>query len=329
MEVSTPAKDPGQGDVFVAPKVGASQRGPMIIDPSGELVSFHPLPGTAQAFDFRAQAYDGEPVLTWWEGTPADFHGRGVGRIYDTAYRPLATVRAGNGYQADLHEFKLTPRGTALIAAYEPVPQDLSSVGGPKNGTVYDQIVQEVDVTTGIVLFEWHSVGSIELSESYQPLPKDAKRVYDPVHVNSIDEEPDGNLLVSARHTHTVYEIDRSTAKIRWRLGGKRSSFDSGGKKLFAWQHDARRVKRRHDHPLQQRRERGPPERVLERARTAPRAKAARREAEGARGARIHRHAAGSGRDPGQRADAPRRRCHGRLGWRDPALHGVRRRGQR
>ena len=176
VEVSTPAKGVGHGAVFVAPKMSASQRGPMIIDPSGELVWFHPLAGTAQAFDFRAQTYDGKPVLTWWEGTPADFHGRGVGRIYDTTYQPLATVRAGNGYEADLHEFELTPRGTAWIAVYEPVPQDLSSVGGPKNGTVYDQIVQEIDVKTGAVLFEWHSVGNIELSESYQPLPKDAKR---------------------------------------------------------------------------------------------------------------------------------------------------------
>ena len=265
VEVSTPAKGQRQGAVFVAPKVGPSQRGPMIIDPSGKLVWFHPLSGTAQAFDFRAQTYDGKPVLTWWEGTPADFHGRGLGRIYDTAYRPLATVRAGNGYQADLHEFKLTARGTALIAAYEPVPQDLSSVGGPKNGTVYDQIVQEVDVKTGTVLFEWHSVGNIALSESYQPLPKDSKRVYDPVHVNSIDEEPNGDLLVSARHTHAVYEIDRSTAKIKWRLGGRRT------------------LERRHYHALRQRRQRGPPERVLPRAQTAPRANAVRREAQGTR----------------------------------------------
>ena len=93
------------------------------------------------------------------------------------------------------------------------------------------------------MLFEWHSVGNIPLSESYQPLPKNSKRVYDPVHINSIDEEPNGDLLVSARHTHTVYKIDRSTAKIEWRLGGRRSSFDAGGEKLFAWQHDARRLK--------------------------------------------------------------------------------------
>jgi hypothetical protein len=213
----------------------------MIVDPAGELVWFHPLEGNTQAFDFRAQRFEGKRVLTWWEGPLADFHGRGVGRIYDAAYRPVATVRAGNGYRADLHELELTSRGTAWIAAYEPVRWDLSSRGGRRDGTIYDQIVQEVDVRTGAVLFEWHSTGAIDLAESYQPLPKKPGAIYDPVHINSVDEQPDGNILVSARHTQAVYEIDRRTGKIRWRLGGKRSTFSSDEKPLFAWQHDARR----------------------------------------------------------------------------------------
>ena len=241
LDVTTPARDPELGAVFVAPKVGLSQKGPMIVAPDGELVWFHPLAGTDQAFDFRAQRYRGKPVLTWWEGPLADFHGRGVGRIYDTAYRPVATVRAGNGYSADLHELELTPRGTAWIAIYEAVPWDLRSRGGKRDGTVYDQIVQEVDVRTGAVLFEWHSMGEVGLDESYQPLPDKPGVIYDPVHINSVAEQPDGSILVSARHTHAVYAIDRKTGKIRWRLGGKRSSFDEGGEKLFAWQHDARR----------------------------------------------------------------------------------------
>jgi Arylsulfotransferase (ASST) len=77
-----------------------------------------------------------------------------------------------------------------------------------RDGTVYDQIVQEVDIKTGAVLFEWHSLGAIGLSESHQPLPKGSK-VYDPVHINSIDEEPDGNILVSARHTHAASRFRR------------------------------------------------------------------------------------------------------------------------
>jgi hypothetical protein len=164
----------------------------MIIDASGQLVWFHPLGGVDQPFDFRAQTFAGKPVLTWWQGSLLDTHGSGVGQIYNTAYRPVASVKVGNGYEADLHQFKLTSQGTALIAAYAVVPWDVSSLGGGKDDPVSDQVVQEVDVKTGAALFEWHSLGDVALSESYEPLPKDPKAVYDPVHVNSIDEEPNG-----------------------------------------------------------------------------------------------------------------------------------------
>ena len=40
------------------------------------------------------------------------------GVIYDDRYRPLRRVRMGNGLHADLHEFEITPRDTALLIAY-------------------------------------------------------------------------------------------------------------------------------------------------------------------------------------------------------------------
>ena len=70
---------------------------------------------------------------------------------------------------------------------------------------------------------------------------KNADDPYDYFHLNSIAEEPNGNLLLSARNTHAVYEIDHRTGAVLWRLGGKRSSFRMGPGTTFAWQHDARR----------------------------------------------------------------------------------------
>jgi hypothetical protein len=63
---------------------------------------------------------------------------------------------------------------------------------------------------------------------------------WDFFHINSVDLDTDGNLLVSSRSTHTVYKIDRS-GDILWRLGGKGSDFSMGPGSTFAWQHDARR----------------------------------------------------------------------------------------
>jgi hypothetical protein len=228
------------GSIFVAPKRGATQQGPMILDEAGRLVWFRPLAGMEQAFDFRAQTYRGRPVLTWWQGRMAAYRGAGVGRIMDSSYRPVATVRAANGYDLDAHEFKLTPSGTALVMSYVVVPWDLSKLGGRRDGLVEDNVVQEIDVETGALLFEWHALGTIGLGESYRPAPRQRNKVHDPYHLNSVDLDAGGNLVVSARHTNAIYKVDRRTGDLLWRLGGKRSTFTMQPGTQFKLQHDAR-----------------------------------------------------------------------------------------
>ena len=131
----------------------------------------------------------------------------------------------------------MTPQGTALITIYHGVPYDLSSVGGPKDGTVVDGIVQEIDVATGRVLFEWHSLDHVPLDESYLPVNWDPDS-YDYFHINAVNLDDDGNLLISGRHTWTIYKVDRQNGGILWRLGGKRSDFALGPGARFAWQHN-------------------------------------------------------------------------------------------
>jgi hypothetical protein len=238
VESSTPGAS--DGGVFVAPKRGPTQEGPMILDGDGKLVWFSPVEGDQQAFDFRVQQYRGKDVLTWWQGAVALYRGSGSGRIMDSSYRQIAEVRAANGYEMDAHEFQLTPAGTALIMAYVPVPWDTSSVGGRRDGIVEDCVIQEIDVATGTLLFEWHALGAIGLGESYRPAPKKAGQFHDPYHFNSVGLDAAGDFLVSARHTSAVYKIDRETGKILWRLGGKRSDFAMGPGTKFNLQHDAR-----------------------------------------------------------------------------------------
>ena len=232
VRILTPAHDTAPGYVFIAPKKHVVEAGPMIVDNRGRLVWFRPL-NTRGVTDFRVQHYRGKPVLTWWRGRP--FHGKGDGNyaIVDSSYRTVARVRPRHGLVGDIHEFLLTQRGGALMTIFHRL-----RVG---DRTVFEGAVQEVDVATGRVLFEWHSLGHVALAESYEQPPKRASLPYDYFHINSVDVDTDGDFLVSARNTHAVYKIDRATGRIVWRLGGKRSDFTLGPGTRFAWQHDARR----------------------------------------------------------------------------------------
>lgn len=238
VRVRTHNRGTSPGYVFIAPKLRVTQAGPMILDDAGNVVWFKPL-DTRGVTDFRVQRYHGQPVLTWWRGRAPPHARDGYYVIYDTSYRKIADVQAGNGLVGDIHEFRITPQDTAFITVYHRRPADLSPLGRSKHGQIYDGIVQEVDIASGRVLFESHSFPQVGLTESYAKAPRVG--AFDYFHINSIDVEPNGNLLVSARNTHTVYEIDRATRKIVWRLGGKRSDFKLGLGARFAWQHDARR----------------------------------------------------------------------------------------
>jgi Arylsulfotransferase (ASST) len=228
------------GDVLASPFLGPGQYGPMIFDNAGQLVWFKPLPGGEDAADLRTQVFRGKTDLTWWQGHTLQLgYGLGEDVIVDANYKTVAVVHAGNGLQADEHEFSLTPQGAAFVLAYSPVQTSLASAGGPANGIALDCVIQEIDVHTGLVMWEWHSLGHVDVSESYSPLPGDPANPYDYFHVNSVEQDSHGNLLVSARNTWTVYEIDAHTGAIVWRLGGKKSSFKLGEGVQFAYQHDA------------------------------------------------------------------------------------------
>jgi hypothetical protein len=232
-------KGGGNADIFLTPQYGPLQNGPEIVDPNGQLIWFDPLP-SGMASDLEVQQYHGQPVLTWWQGYSAQGMGFGQDMIYNTSYNPVAVVKAGNGLSADLHEFQITPQGTALITAYYPV-------NWPRCGcTVFDSVVQEIDIPTGLVLYQWDSLDHVPLSASYKPKPR-ANGSWDYFHINSIQQDYDGNLVISARNTWAAYKLDHRTGKIVWTLGGKYSTFRMKPGTSFAFQHDVE-VRARGDH---------------------------------------------------------------------------------
>jgi Arylsulfotransferase (ASST) len=235
----SPVVHPGSTTTVTINPVGPG--GPMIFDGSGRLVWFRQLKPPEVAANLRLQRYKGRPVLTWWEGTvtPSAF-GVGGGVIANRSYNVIKVVHSGNGYPMDLHEFELTPDGDALFTVYSPIRVHLPGTPEGTLSPLLDAIVQEVDIKTGLVVWEWHSYGHIPL-ETSQATPQNSAS-YDAFHINAIQDLKKDRVLISARDTSAIYKVDRATGGILWTLGGKGSSFRLGPGAQFYFQHNAHQL---------------------------------------------------------------------------------------
>src|ERR1700722_14864121 len=237
----TTSAQPGSspGDLFLAPYQGEGSPGPMISEQDGTLVWFHPLPRGDESTNFQVQQYEGRPVLTWWQGRILKVgFGQGEDEIYNTSYQPVTKVRAGNGYKADLHEILLTPQGTAWVDSFDPIHMNLRSVHGAANGILTDSVGQQIDIKTGLVMWEWHALGHIPLHDSYNTVPS-SSYPWDYIHINSIAPGTSGDVLLSARNSWELYDVDIKTGGFNWQLGGGHSNFKLGPGTKTYWQHDA------------------------------------------------------------------------------------------
>jgi len=242
LEVTTNSPQSAPGDVFIAPYTGPGPPGTMIFDHDGKLVWFHTLPANvAAATNLQVQELGGQPVLTWWQGyIPPQGFGQGEEIIANSAYQQIGRVRAGNGYSADLHDFTITSQGTGLLTAFNPIDCNLSVVSGPSGAAVTDSIFQEIDLKTGLVRREWHSLDHVPLGDSYSLATHSSKKwPFDYFHINSIDPRADGTTLISARNTWSMYVLNTTSGKLQSTIGGHRSNVKLASGTHTAYQHDA------------------------------------------------------------------------------------------
>jgi hypothetical protein len=235
---------------LAAPGPMTGQGGPLIVDQKLQPVWFHPITRQLVSGDLQQEAYQGQPVLVWWQGTltATGATKRGQVVVVDQHYRRIATLVAGRPWVISLHDAQIN--GSAIwVTVYRNVAnQNLVRFGGHRRGTVYDAGVQEYDLRTGKLLYTWDALNPggaphVPLSASEQPASAPtAMGGWDAYHVNSIQVLPGNQLLVSMRNTWAAYLIDATTGQIIWTLGGKHSSFTFGRGASFQWQHDVRMV---------------------------------------------------------------------------------------
>lgn len=236
------------------------QSGALIQDNLGNPVWFRPLSDPSlMNTDVKVQTLNNQQVLTFWQGTlatPPSYTNLPAGGaepgscfyILDNSYRILVTISAFYDFIPDVHEFLITPNNTFLFLATKVIPMDLRPYGGPKDGSIHDYSIQEVDIATNKLVFFWDAIEHIPLSSTFMPAVSatQSSNVWDPYHLNSLGLISDNlaDLIVSGRNTWTIYRLNKPSGKFVWRLVGDGSGDFAipNTAARFAWQHDARYV---------------------------------------------------------------------------------------
>ncbi|MHB1688379.1 MAG: aryl-sulfate sulfotransferase [Ignavibacteriaceae bacterium] len=238
------SNNPADGKIFLA-NFSVAQNSPygnylMILNNDGSVVKYKKL--NQPAFDFKVQP-NGE--LSYAEVITI---GKGYAKVrwivMDTTLTQVDTFQCGNGYVADLHDFVLLPNGHALLEAFDAEPVDMSLVtpGGNPNATVIGGVIQEVDAAKNVV-FQWRSWDYLPITDSYVDL---TTQIVDYLHINALDIDNSGNIIMSSRHLSSIFKIDRQTGNIDWILGGKQNEFtfinehESNAPTYFSFQHDVK-----------------------------------------------------------------------------------------
>ncbi|KAF2210991.1 hypothetical protein CERZMDRAFT_112823 [Cercospora zeae-maydis SCOH1-5] len=220
--------------------------GPMILDAHGGLIWRSDDYGAAA--NLKVQRYNDQDYLTLWSGEKAATSGKGVYFMLDQTYQVVKMVEAaGPELWGDLHEFKLTNTGTALLTVYNTTHADLRGMGMGRgaNGWIVDNLFQEVDMETNELLFQWSAAEHFDPADTYMTNPFGGyweSIPFDFYHLNSVDKDDKGNYIISSRHFHHVLCVSAS-GDILWILGGRDNQFEDlsdGQATNFKWQHDAR-----------------------------------------------------------------------------------------
>jgi hypothetical protein len=251
-----PGQVPAPGYFFVDPYQleNTPVNGPEIVDNQGRVIWYDAMPKGVGASNFQVQSYEGQRVLTWWQGTTGNPAfgaigsigiGQGEDVVMNSHYKIIATFKGAGGLQPDAHEFTLTPQGDALVTAYSVVPARQAEAEYPQDASlsllginVVDSHALVVDMKTGKVLMDWDALAHVPLTDSNSiPLSP-----WDYFHINSISVDPSGNLLIDSRNTFAMYDVNPQSGAVNWQLGGRGSTFTLGPGVQFSWQHDPRFV---------------------------------------------------------------------------------------
>ena len=226
LQITTNGQPLAKGLLFITPSDTSTaqdvlkESAPLIMSDTGQLVWNGPV---AEANNFRVASYKGRDILTFWTGFPTSKtnNGHGYGNItfLDSSYNEILvvcpklglTTNDGSVYpcEGDLHESFITDRDTILITAYNVTQADLSGLGGPIDGWIYDCLFFELDPKDGGIIFSWSALEHVPIVDTKYPIDSSGNKQSNPFdwfHINSVVNIGKA-FLVNSRHLWSTFLV--------------------------------------------------------------------------------------------------------------------------
>ncbi len=143
---------------------------------------------------------------------------------FNTNYQQIAQYWTTNGYSGDEHELQVLADGTYFLIGLQTETVDMSQyiAGGNTAASVTEDAIQEF-TAAGDLIFQWRAWDHLNVLDEQQFIDLTSSG-FDFPHMNSIDVDTDGNILLSSRNNSECTKIDRNTGDTIWRLGGPSST---------------------------------------------------------------------------------------------------------
>ncbi len=242
---------------YTSSVTGTPQVHGILVDPSG---------GASSPQGDYVIMFDSHGVPDWWydsPSTPKDAAFGGKDQIYWWTRLPGNTVGGGGVYTIrnlegtvetvvsnpdtalgiDVHDFQILPNGDYLaMELVTTATTDLSSWGLSASASVWDPVLIEIN-PAGQIVWSWDALAHIDVAAENVNWRSEVPDVF---HMNSW-QEYGNDIIVSFRYLDAVFDIDKSTGNIIWKLGGTSTpqSLTVVGNtypQVFSGQHDARQL---------------------------------------------------------------------------------------
>lgn len=244
--------DQNTSHILVTFAEAGEKSGPKLFS-TKDLSLVYSLPAGDGSANAMIQKYRGEDYLTYWAGSrPNGVSGSGIGACYflNNTYQLAYTITPiglANSITTDNHECQMTTNDTVIITIYKTIPNyDLTSIGGPSNGTLLDSGFQEIDVATNTSLITWWASEHFDIIDTYATYAQYEKnpnqRGFDFFHLNSVQKIGD-DFILSGRLCSLITYVNHTDGEVIWTLGGRNNQFQDlsqGNALSFAFQHHVR-----------------------------------------------------------------------------------------